>query len=283
MEPSAPQARSENVNSRSLVRDLNSKKWERHAPVERILANNPELALQVLQESTRKDKRNRKRYAWFMLSLLTCSWIEVLYGVVVLQKPFPSILVYYSFIGVLALIANNHTCSKATKCAASAIMGTKNLCAIGPFIDALNTNLERTAIPELTRLLPRLKASDTTILTASHWQRLYSILEGKRPWLEYNSDFLIAILHTLEQVGNSNVIPVVQKVADGEGAGKNDHVKQAAKECLIFLREATERQEQHDTLLRASGSETPSDMLLRPSGASEETQSDQLLRAANTE
>ena len=59
----------------------------------------------------------------------------------------------------------------------------------------------------LTRLLPRLKASDASRLTPKHWETLHRELQTEE------APLLLAILKALEQVGDARSLPYVEKLA----------------------------------------------------------------------
>jgi hypothetical protein len=150
---------------------------------------------------------------------------------------------------------------------------------LGPLLDVLDSvDRETGEIVEraLIHLLPRLRASDASLLSESHYHRLYRALSS------HKAELILAILQALEQVGDHRAIPYVQPLADGQGsAATNWHVHVAAQECLPSLRERAQQEDVASTLLRASDI-VPSgpDVLLRPAGGASETNPQQLLRAS---
>jgi hypothetical protein len=97
-------------------------------------------------------------------------------------------------------------------------------------------------------------------------------------------ELTLAALKTLEQIGDASVIATVERLAAEPPATPNmKRVREAAKECLPYLRIHSDELKQAQTLLRpsetaASGTES----LLRPAAqASTETPREQLLRAAD--
>ena len=138
--------------------------------------------------------------------------------------------------------------------------------------------------PTLTRLLPRLQATDASLLTPGQRKLLYTILSSsdRYPWYKsyWSADLKIAILSALEQIGDEKAVPHVAKLAR---TARNPQVRVAAQECLPFLQQRAEQTRIEQTLLRASMSTDSPDMLLRPTIAVAPTEPQQLLRASNAE
>ena len=158
--------------------------------------------------------------------------------------------------------------------------------AVGAFIDVFSWGGWMGAYdtrPMLIKMLPRLQASDTNLITLRQRKLLYAILSKNEriPWYNryWKPELKIAILRALEQIGDAKAVPVVEKVAR---TTRNAEVRQAAEECLLFLQQRAEQTRLEQTLLRASTPAT-SDMLLRPTVSTVTTEPQQLLRASNTE
>jgi len=132
------------------------------------------------------------------------------------------------------------------------------------------------AVMLLTRLLPRLRASDANLLDATDRILLNTAIAKH----SRNTSFVLAALKALQQIGDAASIPVVQRLAAQTGLRALDPaVRSAAKECLEFLNVRAAQTEANQTLLRASGAaEAPTDMLLRVVDSAAPTASDELLR-----
>lgn len=93
---------------------------------------------------------------------------------------------------------------------------------------------------------------------------------------------VLSILKAYEQVGGSKAIPVVEKLAAGEGYGRKDsRVREASQLCLPFLQERAAQESAQQTLLRPAQETTAaSDALLRPAAGSSEADPQRLLRAS---
>jgi hypothetical protein len=127
----------------------------------------------------------------------------------------------------------------------------------------------------LIKLLPTLQASDADLLSSYQRGILYRELNGK------DIELSLAILKALQQVGDRNALPVVDKLARGDGrSAKSIELQQAAQMCLPFLMARTRGEQEQHQLLRAFGSNasTP-DTLLRPATGDGQADSQELLRA----
>ena len=163
--------------------------------------------------------------------------------------------------------------------------GTK---AIEPLFAALKvvSRKQRPAIHDaLTSLLPQLRANDAHLLTSNMRNRIRTWL-GEQVNTDWNvlcpDDMRIAALKALEQVGNTDDIPVVEKLANLKTrTPEQERVKQAAIECLPMLREHCGEAASAQTLLRASNAEDARpDTLLRAATGLPETSPAELLRGA---
>jgi hypothetical protein len=153
--------------------------------------------------------------------------------------------------------------------------------AIGGLVETLyfnyDLNGDAPAREALIRLLPRLQASDSGLLTERHAAWLRQMLNALpyatgNPFRRFSQrlsrrqDALprlqIAILKAFEQVGDSNSLPAVDHLAR---RAANPEVRKAAGECLPFLQARLEQERAVQTLLRAaSASEPDPGILLRP-------------------
>lgn len=111
----------------------------------------------------------------------------------------------------------------------------------------------------LTNLLPKLKASDSTIIDAQHKKLLLSVLTNngrvKLP-AEYIA-FQLAILKSLEQIGDLNDLQTVTEIATSKGKSYHERVRETAIECLPYLQIRASKEREKKELLRASSFRTP--------------------------
>jgi hypothetical protein len=178
---------------------------------------------------------------------------------------------------------------------AQTLVDLNDIRAIGPLIDALKVEDKQChaiAKEGLIQLLPRLQPSDAELLTAEQrrllWCKLSWPIQGiKGNLLTLSPDayrtevsFRIAILQALAQVGDSNALPLVERLAQGKA--KTEELRQiqaAAQACLPSLLLRCEQIRSHTTLLRAAdASGADAETLLRPVQETRETHPEQLLR-----
>jgi HEAT repeat protein len=152
---------------------------------------------------------------------------------------------------------------------------------IGPLIEALewpDSEMQHIAARSLTDLLTRVRASDYGLLNARQRSVLYRTLNMSRA--RTFPKLLISILKALEQIGDAEAVPYVERLAHGFALlDSQREVRVAAQDCLPFLRDRARLTSQSQTLLRASHvSETHNDALLRPVQSTQTADPDQLLR-----
>ena len=164
--------------------------------------------------------------------------------------------------------------------------------AIPPLFAALqnmNSPKRQAAIRDaLITLAPQMKASDAHLLTpAAHTliRAWLSTVYNPALSLGYSlsADACIAALKALEQIGDSNYISIVERLANMKTrTPAKARVKQAAIECLPMLRSHCGEVAAARTLLRAANAEEARpDTLLRAATGLPETASAELLRGAN--
>ena len=160
----------------------------------------------------------------------------------------------------------------------NALIHSNDLRLIGPLLEtAASSEISgATAALVLTRLLPRLQASDAEMLDEKARECLNSAL------LKHcgNAEFVLSALKALQQIGDARALPVVLKLAhraDRSAAGQS--IREAAQECLPFLEVRAAQQQASQTLLRASDvSAMPPDILLRPVQNPTDVPAEELLR-----
>ena len=102
-----------------------------------------------------------------------------------------------------------------------------DLRAVGPLIEAQSGQNDHASevavVTALTRLLPRLKTSDSALLSAKQLERLEKILVVSRTVRNdgYGSEFSVAVIRALEHVGSQNVVEVLEAVATGKARTAN--------------------------------------------------------------
>lgn len=133
------------------------------------------------------------------------------------------------------------------------------------------------ALSALTRLLPRMRSTDTHLLSTSQRALLYQSLRLSNA--RKHAEFLEALLKALEQVGDTDALPFVKTLADSEPATlRQGSVIKAARECLPYLENCARQNRDSQILLRATASDAR-ESLLRPAAQSA-SPAELLVRAA---
>lgn len=166
--------------------------------------------------------------------------------------------------------------------ATSQLTRIDNLHAIGPllesygFVDRASRSLTEKM---LIRLLPRLQASDASLLSPSQRDTLHTILHSK------NRDLVLVAIQAIEQAGNTSAIPHIEPLAKGRGkAAQDSEVRRTAQWCLTALQARAAGRQDTETLLRPSDiTASPDGSLLRPVESSADKDPQQLLRPGPTE
>jgi hypothetical protein len=206
--------------------------------------------------------------------------------------------------------------SRLQKQTAAMLMGIDDLRAIGPLIEVLRNphTAESTQVRSLLLpMLQRLRASDVALIEDRHREYFHYVLKHWEHFQlgpQYGTDFIMAVLSALQQVGDARDLPYVERIAYPErtlhvamglhwmGKGYNSAFKllfggrwravnrprivQAAQECLPYLQLKAEQQRVSNSLLRASApGNSTSNVLLRPATGQDSTEPQSLLRAVS--
>jgi len=157
--------------------------------------------------------------------------------------------------------------------------------AVGLLTETLESNdrdLTRVGHDALIRLLPRLQFSDAALL--SDEQR--DILNRVLPKVVTRKDraLSLAILQAYQQVGSEKDAAAVEKLAAGPVAAYDSELRQAALDCLTYLRASIARRKESHILLRASQAEDiRPETLLRPAAyVANQNDAQELLRSSQT-
>lgn len=139
----------------------------------------------------------------------------------------------------------------------------------------------------LTKLLPRMKASDADLLTGkqrwllARFLRQHSRLTTKKESVE----FALAILKALEQIGDRSFLPIVERLAE-QPANTPDgkRIREAATGCLPALRLLVEERRTEEELLRpANAKQNDPEQLLRAARNGSASEPTELLRARDSD
>jgi hypothetical protein len=251
---------------------------------EEIGAVRPEalLQMQIDEVFALLDREREKRTRWRCLSLFIGRQLVLtlpLFGF--LMHLHWSIWLGYPMLIPLSLLFSSKAASQRHQAATATLARFDDVRAVGPLAEALefqDKHVRPYAVQSLIRLLPRLKASNASLLNVQQRACLNRALNGE------NTELTLAILKAWEQVGDVAAITVVDRLAKNQRRGRQmPEVIVAAQECLRFLRQSTERRQSDSELLRPAGADqTSSDVLLRPVGPHSSAESaNQLLRPSD--
>ncbi len=156
---------------------------------------------------------------------------------------------------------------------------------VGPLVDRLRVGRRRRRTRRVVRqalikLLPRLRESDASLLTAEQHSRLTATLRHLA-MRGRDTELQLAILTALRQIGGVYALPTVEGLAHNRSASPNRRrVRAAAEACLPYLIPRAEQERSRGTLLRAaSGGTGVSSQLLRAASGAVAGNSRELLRA----
>ncbi len=236
-------------------------------------------AIEDLVATSERERSNRK-----YLPLLGV-WIAIQSILIAAFPSSPAVYVTYLF-SVIAVIVVAARFSRQYRQSTRVLAQADDVRLVGPLIDRLGPgrkgrSVRRMVRQALTNLLPRLKASDASLLTARQKGRLVRHL-AQLALFQRDKEFQIAILRALEQIGGAEALPVVEGMTHRTPRWADQvQVHDAAVECLQYLRQRASEEESHRTLLRSADRDVSDDrMLLHPAGGTPAADPDVLLRAA---
>lgn len=232
-----------------------------------------ELLATLQQEA--QNRRNRRRAFAIGVTLYLAIVIGAMISLTAATGKFPFIMIS-GISSMTAVVATVNAASKKQTEATKRLAQFDDVRAVGPLVDALgfqDKDTRNVAGEALVRLLPRLQASDASLLNVEQRRLLTRALDGK------NQPLSLAILKALEQVGDEQSLPTVERLAKGLGPSA---LQQAARNCLPTLTMRVEHLRASAELLRAAdGNMTPQGVLLRPAAATQtEIDPSVLLRSA---
>jgi hypothetical protein len=198
-------------------------------------------------------KENLQRRRWAPISAL---WLVVQAAIIIAAPHSPVAGYSYSFSIVLGVLIARSFAIRYRRTTAS-LSAVDDLRMVGPLIDRLGSRSKdrqtRGVLKQaLMRLLPRLKASNASLLTAGQKARLTRHL-GHLAMFQGDKAFQVVILRALEQVGDAQSIPVVERIVRRQPRwSAQEEVHTAAMECLPFLLQRAEEDSSRQTLLRSA-------------------------------
>ena len=262
--------------------------------VETLLEQSEEV--RKLLAALEQDTRRRRNWNQFTVaaSALVSLGFWIVWGILwLLSKPAAGTwgdhLLSIYFVSVLGWAVGSLFLNRK---AAAALTTLDDVRCVGALVDiwgeqgAINhsARTRRKARLALTRLLPRLKASDAPLLKEAQRAVLRSALTGKEYsgyGKHYDDEFILSILKATEQVGDWRSLSAVKALSQDT---KRPIVQTVALECLPYLQALAEKQKPGENLLRASSASEAANAapatLLRPVLGADETRPDTLLRAS---
>ena len=162
--------------------------------------------------------------------------------------------------------------------------------AVGPLLEMRRDNLTpangRAIDAALALCLPQMRTQDAGQLDAAQHRLLLSFLRippiGERPDAA-QTDFRVAALQALAQIGEASDLPLVEGLAGMDAKTKDlARIRDAAQECLPLLKIRLGLIADAKTLLRASMPEKEtSAILLRPATGPNDAKPNELLRPSD--
>ena len=249
----------------------------------------PLFSQEALERISKLNVDTQERNPGMRIGFLLATWLIIVpytgfQAVMGLLDKNPLQGVCFTILMLLSTQLYRLTLSKKQSEAAYKLALTNDINAVGSLAEMLDwpdTELSGAASRALTHLLPRLNASHAHLLYDGQRQSLYRRL--KKSIAVQNIGFSLEVLKALEQIGDMSAVPYVEKLAENIAISHNEsRLREAAIQCLPFLKIRAECTHNTQTLLRASSAElTPQEMLLRPVYNITEAFPEQLLRAAS--
>ena len=235
-----------------------------------------------------RQERQTHRQPGMRLGFLVASWAVLVPGASWLAfsaylSGDKSGIALYSLLALAATQLHRLSLSPQQANSARKLAKQADIHGVGALAEALewpDSEVRELAGIALTNLLPQLRASDAGLLAAHQRECLHRVLKMRNAGFE--SPLMLAILNGLEQVGDAAAIPHVERLAASPAlTSKQRRVKEAAEQCLPFLRDRADATRGSSMLLRAS---TPreivaSELLLRPATSVGASEAEELLRA----
>lgn len=274
----------------AIARQLENPNASNRREVEQIVSGmdseQTEALLDYLLDTWDRNQRRWVRYQGYVAGAFTCLTVLVVWKFWHYMKT-DEVRFYMAWLTVIcsclfpALLGKYHI-MRQMQATVRALTSIEDLRVVGPLLDLLNESvcqLNRQVVAALTRLLPRLQASDAGLLTARQRRRLSeALLYSVRGVHNFSNDhiFAIAILKALEQIGDRRELPLVARIANCKTrSAYMDSIQAAARACLPHLRQRDTQAQATNTLLRAA--DAAPNGLLRAVGTPDDL-SDQLLR-----
>lgn len=265
-------------NLAQTIELLASKKPGEAREAEQALAKaGPAAAEALLAALARENAKKPKRFVWgAAIGALHCIVIATILGVLGANPGSFG----YMYVMICAACGSALAPTRLQRALARRVAALDDLRAVGPLCEALDRQdaaTKKIALGELPRLLLRLRASDRALLNAEQHKALCKAMA------EGETEFRMAALHAIEQIGDETALPLVEALAKKKPSKKKNDESAIfrAREVLAALKERIEKEKDASTLLRpAMGQDAE---LLRPAGHGGGESAEELLRPATAQ
>jgi hypothetical protein len=238
----------------------------------------------LLNGMAAESARHRRRYKLYWRILIAYFGVLALvmifyfgYRLLAGEKPFDFPQGLVQMLTYTGVFSGAVAAGETQKRGARILSKIDDMRAVGFLIDALthqDQTVEADAREALIRMLPRMKSSDSSLLTKDHRDTLHKALKTSKV-----DALRRAVLSALEQVGDESAIPVVKAIAEN----RKDALQDAAQACLPGLIASSERIRAGNVLLRAASAPEEASSLLRPASGGLQEDTASLLRPADEE
>ena len=216
-----------------------------------------EVMIATLAKLETKRKKHRRA-----LGIGVIVWLLMMVVVGAITKHFMFINMMTTFITIFVTASAIGTSQKQTALTLSSLEDVRVVGSLTESLQWGDAAVADGARKALRNLLPRLKESDSALLTLEQRKILLKQLTNDQD----SPDFLLSILKAFEQIGGEEAIFAVTQVSKGlTPSGIFSNVKATARDILPSLEARKIRQEQSQHLLRPSTLSDPQpETLLRP-------------------
>ena len=260
------------------------KEWEANKNTrQEMILTEEEVKFDLLKEYENEKKKRTARILKTVGAFAVLFPISIVIGSLL---RFPMIVAISS--SVFGSFSVAFAVSENQKKTMSELTIIEDVGVIGALCEILDSDILEFKIQagnSLSKILPKLKASDAPLLKTKHRDVLRRQLV-RRMGL-YDPAFYklqISILKAFEQIGGKEDLTVVENLVDPAQHVFDSRVRDAALECLPYLRARIADTDAKSELLRASSFTTlGTDELLRPANSQEDSNPELLLRSSRKE
>ena len=221
-------------------------------------------ALRSLLYDEVKIRRKRKKllpaiFLALLVFFIIAVWLQDHLSDAALRSAFGNLLGFAGVFTGMMIVTNRIHVQRGLIIALQKLDDVKLIGLFALCLNEKDKDIRSGAKDALTRLMPRVQASDAQYVSRDEMQALVDALHEQK---EY-PNFMLSLLKGLEQIGDERALANVAALT--EDSTVSPSVKPAARDCLPYLQIRAEQAKQAQTLLRASsGNEVAPETLLRP-------------------